>query len=233
MPSPDPGGVDPRVEPSSMHAGLEILLPKLLNDVGDLCVSLREGSHGAEAFLDGIAAASRGVGQLRPPAPIRHAAIDLHLEQAITKAREAPTETLATTIAAAAPYLYWHGVDDIYPGARGLERFREAFAYTQIVGPDWDGIRWPYESHDTIVGLALQGPEVFYPPHHHKARELYIVVGGTAEWRKGDGVWVRRPPGSVIWHESNESHAMRTTDEPFLAVFAWFGDLDSELLMTA
>ena len=233
MPSPRSGGMKQPIEPSATQAALEVLLPTLLNDIVSLCRSLRESSGGAYAFLDGIETSTQGVGELRPSTPGSHSAIDLYLEQAIANARGASTETLARSVAATAPYLYWHGVDDIYTGERGLERFREAFAYTQIIGPDWAGIRWPYDSHDVIVGLALQGPEVFYPPHYHEARELYIVIGGTAEWQKGDGAWVYRPPGSVIWHESNESHAMRTTDEPFLAVFAWIGDLDSELLMSS
>ena len=55
--------------------------------------------------------------------------------------------------------------------------------------------------------------------------------GGTAEWRRGDAPWVRRPPGAVILHRSQIGHAMRSLDEPLLALYAWHGDLESDLVM--
>ena len=55
--------------------------------------------------------------------------------------------------------------------------------------------------------------------------------GGTAEWQRGDAPWVRRPPGAVILHRSQIGHAMRSLDEPLPALYAWHGDLESDLVI--
>jgi hypothetical protein len=36
-------------------------------------------------------------------------------------------------------------------------------------------------------------------------------------------VWRRRPPGELIHHASAEPHAMRTGDDPLLALYFWYG----------
>jgi hypothetical protein len=74
-------------------------------------------------------------------------------------------------------------------------------------------------------------PRTLYPNHFHSAVELYLVLGGRAEWRCGAEPWARRPPGAFILHPSRIGHAMRTLDEPLLALFAWHGILESDLEM--
>jgi hypothetical protein len=63
------------------------------------------------------------------------------------------------------------------------------------------------------------------------AVELYLVLGGTAEWQRGDEPWRRRPPGAFILHPSRIGHAMRTLEEPLLALYAWHGVLESDMEM--
>ena len=237
MPSPDAGkarGAKGRTNRSRVSSAEYVsAIGGVLEALGDICRGRHFDGATAAPLLEAVLEAVEGVGIIRPPAPREHKAVDLYLQQAVEAARGQPTEELARAVAVASPCLYWHGVRDSYPGVAGLDRFREAFAYTQIIGPDWGNIRWPYESKEIIVGLALQGPHVDYLPHHHEAVEFYFVLGGTAMWQKGGGPWVRRPPGSLILHGAHESHAMRTDDEPFLAVFAWFGALESDLHITA
>ncbi len=36
----------------------------------------------------------------------------------------------------------------------------------------------------------------------HAAVAPYLVLGGTAEWRRGAEPWARRPPGAFILHPS-------------------------------
>ena len=91
----------------------------------------------------------------------------------------------------------------------------------EIVGPtgmiETDACRW---------GLFLQDVNHFYPEHAHAAEELYLVIGGTAEWvRDGKGP-APRPPGSFIHHPSWMQHSMRTRDQRLMAMWAWTGNLD-------
>jgi len=44
---------------------------------------------------------------------------------------------------------------------------------------------------------------------------------GAADWRQGDAIWRKHPPGTLIHHCSEEIHAMRTADEPLLALYLW------------
>jgi gentisate 1,2-dioxygenase len=93
-------------------------------------------------------------------------------------------------------------------------------AFADLVGPGGPGV-----SRAIWVGLSLQAPRSFYPPHVHTATEVYLVLSGTAGWQRKGGDWVSRPPGTVIIHRGGEAHAMATTDDPLLTVFAWTTDL--------
>ena len=104
--------------------------------------------------------------------------------------------------------------------------FRRAYAYTLLVGPEA-----PIRSDRVKAGLTLQGPDVLYPAHAHKAKELYAVVGGTADWKRGVEPWATRPPGEFILHTSGVRHAMQTGDEPTLAMVAWISDIQSSVVI--
>ena len=70
-------------------------------------------------------------------------------------------------------------------------------------------------------GVLVLGPNTFYPPHRHEAEEIYLPLAGTAEWLTGDGAWRHRRPGTLIHHSSEETHAMRTGEQPLLAMYLW------------
>jgi dimethylpropiothetin dethiomethylase len=79
---------------------------------------------------------------------------------------------------------------------------------------------------DCRFGLFALAPQTHYPPHSHAAEELYLVLSGTAGWRKKDGPFAPVTPGSFVHHLSWESHAMKTGDAPLLALWAWSGNID-------
>jgi Dimethlysulfonioproprionate lyase len=70
-------------------------------------------------------------------------------------------------------------------------------------------------------GVVVLGPDTLYPPHRHEAEEIYLPLSGRAAWLKGDALWRERSPGTLIHHLSEEPHAMRTRDEPLLAMYLW------------
>ena len=77
-----------------------------------------------------------------------------------------------------------------------------------------------------LVAFTLQAPDILYPLHRHKAREIYHVISGVAEWKRDGEPWRRRHPGEWLFHDSDQGHAMRTADEPLLTMAAWIDHLD-------
>jgi hypothetical protein len=96
--------------------------------------------------------------------------------------------------------------------------FLDNYGWTEVLG-----LSGPRHSERLACGFLLLGPRTHYPSHQHAAEELYVPLSGRAEWRQGDGIWRRHEPGTVIQHRSEEPHAMRTQDQPLLAVYLWRG----------
>jgi mannose-6-phosphate isomerase-like protein (cupin superfamily) len=96
--------------------------------------------------------------------------------------------------------------------------FLDRYGWTELIGA-----RGPIASERLACGFLLLGPDVEYPSHHHAAEEIYMVLSGTAGWQRGDEPWTQRPPGALAHHPPNMRHAMRTSDEPLLALYLWRG----------
>ncbi|WP_256750655.1 dimethylsulfonioproprionate lyase family protein [Mesorhizobium sp. Mes31] len=85
------------------------------------------------------------------------------------------------------------------------------------------GTRGHFVNDEVAAGLLILGPDIVYPDHHHVAEEIYIPLTGGTEWRMGEGDFRIRAAGEVIHHASKVSHAMRTAEEPLLALYIWRG----------
>jgi hypothetical protein len=120
---------------------------------------------------------------------------------------------LVTALCREAPALHWR---QTYSVREAGQEFLESYGYTELIGPTA-----PCRSDQLACGFLLLGPRTVYPRHRHEAEEIYIVLTGDAEWLQGDAVWRRHPPGSVVHHRSEEMHAMRTGEEPLLALYLW------------
>lgn len=140
-----------------------------------------------------------------------------HLEAALGAA-EAYAPALAAALRPLGDALPWRYGYAPRADAPGLEH---RMAWAELIGP-----AAPFRSTQVGLGVTLIGPHTFYPPHRHPAVELYRVVAGTAHWSAGENT-APRPPGSAILHPSNLVHAMRTADQPLLAIYSWSGDVDS------
>jgi hypothetical protein len=116
--------------------------------------------------------------------------------------------TLVAELCAAAPRLAWR---QSYGPAEVGAAFLQNYGWTEFL------------STRIACGVLLLGPDTLYPPHNHPAEEIYVPLSGTADWLQGDGVWRPRPPGSLIHHRGQETHAMRSNDAPLLALYLWRG----------
>jgi quercetin dioxygenase-like cupin family protein len=98
--------------------------------------------------------------------------------------------------------------------------FLDGYGYVELVGPGR-----PVPAPDFRVGFLILGPGIEYPAHAHPAEEVYHVIGGRAHWWRDGEDWRTKDPGAAIHHAPNVVHATRTTGEPLLALYCWFGDI--------
>ena len=147
---------------------------------------------------------------------------------AAVQAVVAPRERgLADALLAAAPSLRW--IAPYRPGD-GADALAAGYAVTMLVGtgsPPRPGYQMPFVNPDVLVTFTLQAPGLFYPLHRHKAPEIYHVISGAAQWQRDGEPWRRRLPGEWFFHASDQGHAMRTGDEPLLAMATWIDHLDA------
>ncbi len=120
--------------------------------------------------------------------------------------------------------LHWREIDPNYAGHAFAQNYRACI----FAAPDldfWEGAH--YHLDQLSLGFAVQRPHTLYPDHHHEALEIYATLYGKASWRRGDGSFVEEGVGKLVYHDSNENHAIRTDDSYLITFYAWAGDLES------
>jgi len=120
---------------------------------------------------------------------------------------------LVTDIDRAAPSMAWRRT---YTEADVGAAFLQNYGWSEIVGTSG-----PLASERIACGFLVLGPRTHYPRHQHEAEEIYIPLVGTASWQQGNGGWGECAPATVIHHDRNEPHAMRTGARPLLALYLW------------
>ena len=137
---------------------------------------------------------------------------------------------LAQALLQAAPHLHWASPYDEYDGGESIEPLRSGYICTLFIGPQpFRRYRNAFRHESLLVAFSLQSPGVYYPPHSHLAQEIYHVIAGRSDWQYGEE-WSARNSGDWIFHPSEINHAMRTHDEPLLAMATWIDGLDEPKL---
>jgi len=146
---------------------------------------------------------------IKAPEPLQQLA---YLSSASAKIRH---PSLAKILDACGHLLPWAAGDyDLPTSIAGKNTF------VQLVGPEG-----PLVADEIRLGLYLQSPHCFYPPHNHAAEELYYLLSGIVEWQKDDDGFSTLSAPELIHHRPWQRHAMRTLAEPFLALWVWTGDI--------
>ena len=70
-----------------------------------------------------------------------------------------------------------------------------------------------------------------YRDHAHPAPELYWILSGPSEWKRGEDGFMIRQAGETIGHEAGVVQATRTLEQPLLALWAWTGDADGPVTL--
>jgi quercetin dioxygenase-like cupin family protein len=135
-----------------------------------------------------------------------------NLAPALENARQrpGPTRTLADAFAALDPRLDWR----VRPGAEAHgATFLDGHANATIVGSEGLEIR-----RDVWIGVSLMAPHTRYPDHRHPPEETYVVLS-DGQWRQDNGPWHEPGIGGLVYNPPNIIHAMRSSEQPLLALW--------------
>jgi hypothetical protein len=121
------------------------------------------------------------------------------------------TEALAALLIAAVGGLQWW---QSHSEAELGRKFIDNFGWTEI-----------FRADRLACGFLVLGPRTEYPTHRRAPEEICIPLAGTAFWQRGNRPFAPGLPGIIIHHPSWLPHAMRTNEEPLLALYVWRGDL--------
>jgi mannose-6-phosphate isomerase-like protein (cupin superfamily) len=113
--------------------------------------------------------------------------------------------------------LHW---EQSYRREDGLvpERMLDGYGFAEIIG-----LRGPVVSDRIRAGLAIWGPDIDYPQHHHQAQEAYILLAGSARFQFADSPPEIRRAGDVVFVASNRLHGFRTQAEWLVVCYLWQG----------
>jgi mannose-6-phosphate isomerase-like protein (cupin superfamily) len=179
---------------------------------------LRRGEGASTlAVAEGALADVKGVQKAVEPARLP---VCRHLEEALEEPAPGRIREVAAAFRDLEPHLRWRqnpNYDDQKMGAGTMQ----SYGYT-----DFFGTHGLARHAGFAAGLLLLGPGILYPDHHHAAAEVYHVLSGAARWRREDGPWESKPPGSCIYHAPWTAHAIRCGEEPLLALYCWVGEVD-------
>ena len=76
-------------------------------------------------------------------------------------------------------------------------------------------------SDEMAFGVLLLGPGIEYPATSYESEGVFLVIGGSPEWKRGDEPWARVAAGDIICRPYGGSEGKRPGNEPMLALYAW------------
>jgi hypothetical protein len=138
-----------------------------------------------------------------------------HLDTALALTAQGPLAEIGERFAGVMQQLHW-SQNPNYTEVNSTRSFLDGYAYAGFSGPDA-----PLLCAVPRGGLVLLGPDVVYPSHHHAPKEVYLVLTPGSQWCLDEGDWFDVDAGDLIFHDSWQMHAMRTTKQPLLAFAGW------------
>jgi dimethylpropiothetin dethiomethylase len=135
-----------------------------------------------------------------------------HLSRALDLGEAGPAAPVARAIRQLEPTLHWRQNPKYTVENRGAD-FMENYAFTDfgLIGSD-----------TLYIGAVLLGPGVTYEPTTYSGSEgVFLVIGGSPEWKCGDDPWRRFEAGSIISRPLDGAEGKRPGNEPMLALYAW------------
>ena len=98
-----------------------------------------------------------------------------------------------------------------------------AKVHVELIGPE--GL---VKSDKVRLGLYGMAPGHSYGIRTHLAEEVFVMLAGEAEWKKGDDPYKPLRAGDRAFHPSMTPHANRTVDHAFMSIYIWRGDVSTD-----
>ena len=134
-----------------------------------------------------------------------------HLSRALDLGEAGPAASVAAAIRELEPTLEWQHNTRHTVELRGVE-FMDNYAYTNF------GLTG---STILYVGVMLLGPGITYPVTSYPSEGIFLLIGGSPQWKSGDDPWRRVDAGSIICRPYDGAEGKRPGEEPMLALYAW------------
>ena len=134
-----------------------------------------------------------------------------HLSRTLDLGEAGPAAAVATAIRDLEPTLAW-AQNPRYNAENKGAYFMDNYA--------WSGLGLTGSSA-MAFGVLLLGPGVTYPLTSYASEGVFLVIGGSPEWKSDDEPWVCHEAGSIICRPFNGAEGKRPGKEPMLALYAW------------
>jgi hypothetical protein len=218
----------PGKEADTMHnpdgTNDQCVIAELIGAISTYLATHQETISGVGDVLAQISSATvRGnFHETNSAAPSAHTDI---LKKAVENIEDEHLEAIRRCLMSSMDELIWRqDEDEFYPADSDPgDSYRASNLHTLLIGPS----NAKYYRPDFTLGIFLLGPFTLYRDHFHLAPELYVNLSPRSGWRFQGGEWSDYGAGSLIWNDSNEVHATRVYDDPFISIFAWASDIKS------
>ena len=134
-----------------------------------------------------------------------------HFSRALDLAEAGPAARVASALRDLEPTLAWAQNPRYNVENKGAD-FMDNYG--------WSGLGLSGSSAMSF-GVLLLGPGITYPLTSYPSEGVFLVIGGSPEWKSGDEPWRRVEAGSIICRPLNGAEGKRPGDEPMLALYAW------------
>jgi len=134
-----------------------------------------------------------------------------HLSRALDLGENGPAAPVAAALRDLEPTLAWTQNPRYNAENKGAD-FMDNYAWNDL------GLSG---SESMAFGVLLLGPGITYPLTSYPSEGIFLVIGGSPEWKCGDEPWKRVEAGSIICRPFDGAEGKRPGREPLLALFAW------------
>ena len=134
-----------------------------------------------------------------------------HLSHVLDLGESGPAAPVAAAIRTLEPTLHWSQNPRYNAENKGAD-FMDNYGWSEfgLTGSD-----------KMAFGVLLLGPGIEYPPTSYESEGVFLVIGGSPEWKSGDEPWQRVAAGDAIRRPFGGSEGKRPGEEPMLALYAW------------
>jgi len=134
-----------------------------------------------------------------------------HLSRVLDLGEAGPAAPVATALRDLEPTLAWAQNPRYNVEIMGAD-FMHNYAWSELGLTGCEALAF---------GVLLLGPGITYPLTSYPSEGIFLVIGGSPEWKCGDEPWVCVEAGNIICRPFNGAEGKRPGKEPMLALYAW------------